>query len=102
MKYIFRIIWAIILAVFFIFFLKNMQDVSLKFFLDYEIHSPLALLLFEFFVAGALLGVLGMASIVFRHRRDLSKHKKIISEMQQKNDMQKSAQVPTPDVTAIT
>jgi hypothetical protein len=39
-------------------------------------------MLLVFFVAGAVLGALAMVPMVFRHRRDLSRHKKTLAEIE--------------------
>jgi putative membrane protein len=99
MKLIFRIIAVIIFIVFFGFALKNTQEVVLSFFLGYEIRGPLVILLLGFFAAGAVLGVLAMTPTLFRYRRDLSKHKKLVATLQQEQDAQMlaRAQQPRPD-----
>ena len=100
MKYVFRILAAILFVVFFGFALKNTQEVALRFFFDYEINAPLVLLLLVFFVCGATFGVLAMIPTVFRHRRDLSRHKKKIASMEKEAETQLFArmQPPQPDV----
>jgi lipopolysaccharide assembly protein A len=99
MKYVFRIIAAILFVVFFGFALKNTQEVALRFFFDREVNAPLVLLLLAFFVSGAVLGVLAMIPTVFRHRRDLSRHKKKIANIEKETEAQRFArmQPPQPD-----
>jgi lipopolysaccharide assembly protein A len=99
MKIIFRIVAAVLFVIFFGFALKNTQEVSLRFFFNYEIRGPLVLLLLAFFAGGAALGVLAMIPTVFRHRRDLTKHKKAIATMEQEHAAQQLARVqpPQPD-----
>ena len=99
MKIIFRIVAAILFVIFFGFALKNTQEVALRFFFNYEVRGPLVLLLLAFFAAGAALGVLAMLPTVFRHRRDLSRHKKAIATIEQENAAQQLARVqpPQPD-----
>lgn len=98
MKLLYRIIAAILFVIFFGFALKNTQEVALRFFLDYEIRGPLVLLLLAFFAAGAALGVLAMIPTVFRHRRDIAKHKKTITAMQKDSEARQLARTqPPPD-----
>jgi lipopolysaccharide assembly protein A len=85
MKFIFRIFAIILFAVFFVFALKNTQEVALRFFLDYEMRGPLVLLLLGFFAGGAVLGVLAMTPTVFKHRREVTKCRKTIAAMQKEN-----------------
>ena len=91
MKFISRIMMAILFIVFFGFALKNTQEVGLKFFLDYEMRGPLVILLLIFFVAGFCFGVLAMMPAFFRQRRDLIKQQKInqtINNIQTNNNDQ--------------
>ena len=83
MKIISRIIAIILFMVFFGFALKNTDPVTLHLFMGYEFPGPLVLMLLIFFVAGTVLGVFAMLPTLFRHRRDLSKYKKILSAKDQ-------------------
>ena len=99
MKILLRIIAVLLFIVFFGFAMKNTQEISLQFFLGYEMRGRLVLLLLGFFVGGAALGVLAMTPTLFRHRRELAKHKKTIATIQkevQEQAMVKS-QPPQPD-----
>ena len=69
MKFLSRIVGIILFILFFGFALKNTQDIALRFFLGYEIHAPLVLMLLAFFGGGAVLGVLAMMPTVLRYRR---------------------------------
>jgi putative membrane protein len=82
MKIISRVIALILFIAFFGFALKNDQIVTLQYFFGYAQSAPLVILLLVFFLSGAVLGVLAMVPIVFRHRRDISKHKKTIAEIE--------------------
>ena len=82
MKFVSTIVGIVLFVLFFGFALKNTHMVDLKFFLNYEIHGPLALMLLAFFVAGAALGILAVTPTVFRHRRETSKHKTTIQALQ--------------------
>jgi uncharacterized integral membrane protein len=103
MKLLLRLAAAILFVVFFGFAVENTQEVTLHFFLNYEIHSPLVLMLLGFFVVGAALGVLAMTPTVFRHRRDLSKHQMTISTMKQENQARQAARAnpPQPDSVVL-
>jgi lipopolysaccharide assembly protein A len=99
MKLISRAIAILLFLVFFGFALKNAQEVTLNFFLNYEIRGPLVLILLGFFASGAILGVLAMAPAVFRHRRNALKSKKALTSMQREQEAQRlaSAAAPQPD-----
>ena len=99
MKFLIRMITVVIAIIFFGFALKNTQEVTLSLFMGYEIRGPLVLLLFGFFLGGAILGVFGMLPTYVRHRRDLSRHKKIISTMEKDQELMRAtqSQPPLPD-----
>src|SRR2546422_5328470 len=99
MKLISRLVALCLFIVFFIFALKNSQIVELHFLLIPPITSPLALILLGFFGAGALLGVIAMFPTVFRHRRELTRHKKALNTLQKESEAQQQvrSQPPQPD-----
>lgn len=82
MKLVVRIFSAILFVLFFGFALKNAHEVTLRFFLNSELQTPLALLLLGFFAAGAILGVLAMTPTVFRKRRELNKYRAALGTTQ--------------------
>jgi lipopolysaccharide assembly protein A len=86
MKLLFRIAACMLFIVFFGFALKNTQEASLQFFLNYEIRGPLVMLLLGFFVLGFVFGIIGMASIVIRQKRALGKQKKISDNLQKDSE----------------
>jgi lipopolysaccharide assembly protein A len=68
--------WTIRLAVFLLliaFGAKNVEPVTLRFYFDLTLQAPLILLLFGFFAAGVLFGVLALLATVFRQRREISR-----------------------------
>ena len=82
MKIVSRIFAVILFVLFFGFALKNDQIVTLQYFFGHAQSAPLVILLLAFFLVGAVLGVLAMVPMVFRHRRDISNHKKTIAEIE--------------------
>jgi lipopolysaccharide assembly protein A len=98
MKLLFRIAACILFIVFFGFALKNTQEATLQFFLNYEIRGPLVLLLLGFFVLGFVFGIVGMASIVIRQKRELARQKRIAGNLQKENEAR--ALVPAPGPAA--
>jgi putative membrane protein len=101
MKVLFRIVAVILFIVFFGFALKNTQEVALRFFFDYEMRGPLVLLLLAFFAGGAALGILAMIPTVFRHRRDLAKHRQLIATMEKEREAQRQARVQPPQPDSV-
>jgi lipopolysaccharide assembly protein A len=93
MKIVSRIFAVILFVLFFGFALKNDQIVTLQYFWGYAQSAPLVILLLVFFLIGAILGVLAMVPIVFRHRRDISNHKKTIAEIEKERLAAQSSNV---------
>jgi lipopolysaccharide assembly protein A len=66
--------WAIRLIVFVLliaFAAKNVAPVTLSFYFDLALQAPLVVLLFAFFAAGALFGVLAVLGTLLRQRREI-------------------------------
>ena len=66
--------WAIRVVVFVLliaFAAKNVEPVTLRFYFDLAVQAPLVLLLFAFFAAGALFGVLALVGTLLRQRREI-------------------------------
>ena len=71
--------WAVRLVVFVLlaaFAAKNVEPVTLRFYFDLALQTPLILALFIFFALGALFGVLSLLGTVLRQRREISSLKK--------------------------
>jgi uncharacterized integral membrane protein len=100
MKLLFRIVAIILFVVFFGFALKNTQEATLRFFLDYTIHAPLVIMLLGFFAGGAVLGILAMTPTLFRLRRELNRQKKLLQNLQKDYDAKTlvRTQPPQPDI----
>jgi uncharacterized integral membrane protein len=67
--------WAVRLAVFVLlvaFAAKNVQPVTLRFYFDLAVQAPLVLVLFGFFAAGALFGIVALVPTLLRQRREVS------------------------------
>lgn len=99
MKIISRIITVILFIIFFGFAMKNDQIVTLQYFFGYQQSAPLVILLLAFFLCGGILGALAMVPMVFRHKRDISKHKKTIAEIEKERlaAQRASTEAPQPD-----
>ena len=67
--------WAIRIVVFVLliaFAAKNVEPVTLRFYFDMTLQAPLVVLLFAFFAAGALFGVLALVMPLLRQRREIA------------------------------
>jgi uncharacterized integral membrane protein len=65
-----RLVLFILLLVF---AAKNTEPATLRFLFDVALSAPLIVLLFAFFVAGALFGVLALLGTLFRQRREIAR-----------------------------
>jgi uncharacterized integral membrane protein len=73
--------WTIRVLVFLLlvaFAAKNVEPVTLRFFFDLALQTPLVLALFAFFALGALFGMLALVGTLLRQRREISFLKKSV------------------------
>jgi uncharacterized integral membrane protein len=71
--------WTIRIAVFLLLVAlaaKNADPVTLRFFFDFAVQTPLALALFAAFAVGAVLGVAAMIVTTLRQRREIARLKR--------------------------
>ena len=71
--------WAVRLILFLLlaaFAAKNLEPVTLRFYFDLALQAPLVLVLFGFFAAGALFGMLALIGTLLRQRREIASLKK--------------------------
>ena len=94
MRYLRRIrwlLWLLLLTLVLLgFAVKNSDTVALRYLLGWEWKAPLALMLFVFFVAGVIVGLLAGVGQVYRLRRELGRVKR--------NASPSSGQTETADV----
>jgi uncharacterized integral membrane protein len=63
--------WLLLFILLLAFAAKNTEPVALRFYFDLTWQAPLVLLLFAFFAAGALLGLIAALGTLLRRRREL-------------------------------
>ena len=71
--------WAVRLIVFVLlvaFAAKNADNVTLRFYFDLAVQTPLVVVLFGFFLAGAVFGMLALIGTLLRQRREIARLKK--------------------------
>jgi len=71
MRYLHWVLRILLFLVLLGFAIKNTDPVVVRYFLGWEWHAPLALVLLVFFVAGAVLGVMAAVAWLYRQRREL-------------------------------
>ena len=55
---------------------KNADPVTLRFYFDLAVQTPLVVVLFAFFLAGALFGMLALIGTLLRQRREIARLKR--------------------------
>jgi putative membrane protein len=91
MKRIFVSVFTIVmLALFFIFAIKNMDSVSVRYLMGFEWQAPLALVLLAFFALGVAGGIVASLGVIFMQRREI---------LSLKRELRKPAKVAMPVVT---
>jgi putative membrane protein len=71
--------WTVRLIIFLFllaFAAKNVTPVTLSFYFDQSWQAPLVVVLFGFFAAGTVFGVLAMLTALFRQRREIQRLKR--------------------------
>jgi lipopolysaccharide assembly protein A len=71
--------WTIRVLVFLLlvaFAAKNVEPVTLRFFFDLALQTPLVLALFAFFALGALFGIFALLGTLLRQRREIAQLRK--------------------------
>jgi len=81
MRFISEIFQLLIFLVLFGFALKNAQPVTVYYFFGYEWQSSLVIVMLLFFAVGVGLGILATLGIWFRQRREISRLKREISNI---------------------
>jgi lipopolysaccharide assembly protein A len=71
MRYLRWILRILLFAILLGFTIKNTDPVVVRYFLGWQWHAPLALVLLVFFVSGAVLGVLAGFTWLYDQRREL-------------------------------
>ena len=71
MRIVTRTVWLLLFILLLVFAAKNTEPVALRFYFDLVWQAPLVLLLFAFFAAGALLGVVAVLGTLLRQRREI-------------------------------
>jgi putative membrane protein len=71
MRIVTRTAWLLLFILLLAFAARNTEPVALRFYFDLAWQAPLVLLLFGFFAAGALLGLIAALGTLLRQRREL-------------------------------
>lgn len=77
---------------------KNIAPVTLNFYFDRSWQAPLVVLLFGFFAAGALFGVMAMASALLGQRREIQRLRREVRGYAKATEAARAAEPGRPPV----
>ncbi len=90
LKWLLRIILFIFLLGFSV---KNLEPVTLNYFLGYQWHEPLVVILLAFTIMGMILGLLASMSTLFRLRRELQQLRRELKHLERPEAAREGASV---------
>jgi len=73
MRIVTWVLWLSVFLLLLAFAAKNLEPVSLHFYLDRSWQAPLVVVLLAFFAAGAAFGMVAMLGTLLRQRREISR-----------------------------
>ncbi|MBU6468636.1 MAG: DUF1049 domain-containing protein [Betaproteobacteria bacterium] len=86
----FYIKWFIRILVFVLllgFAIKNVEPVTLKYFLNYQWQEPLIVFLLVFFIFGVIVGLLVAMGSLFKQRRELQKLRREYNQLEKTTEL---------------
>ena len=84
LKWIIRILVFILLLGFAI---KNVETVTVKYFLNYQWQGPLIVFLLVFFISGVVVGLLVAMGSLFKQRRELQRLRRELNQLEKVNEL---------------
>jgi uncharacterized integral membrane protein len=94
MRIVTRTAWLLLFILLLAFAAKNTEPVALRFYFDLVWQAPLVLLLFAFFAAGALLGLVAVLGTLLRQRRENLRLRREARDRAQVQDAQPAREAP--------
>ncbi|HXZ91915.1 MAG TPA: LapA family protein [Burkholderiales bacterium] len=76
MRIVTWVLWLVVFLFLLAFAAKNLDPVTVRFYLDHDWQAPLVVVLLGCFAAGAVLGMLAMVGPLLRQRREISRLKR--------------------------
>jgi putative membrane protein len=76
MRIVTWVLWLVVFLFLLAFAAKNLDPVTVRFYLDHDWQAPLVVVLLGFFAVGVMLGVLAMVGTLLRQRREISRLKR--------------------------
>ena len=94
MRIVTRTVWLLLFILLLAFAAKNTEPIALRFYFDLVWQAPLVLLLFAFFAAGALLGVVAVLGTLLRQRREILRLRRAARSAARSQDAQPAREAP--------
>jgi uncharacterized integral membrane protein len=94
MRIVTRTVWLLLFILLLAFAAKNTEPIALRFYFDLVWQAPLVLLLFAFFAAGALLGMVAVLGTVLRQRREILRLQRAARSEAQAQDARPAREAP--------
>lgn len=76
MRIVTWVLWLVVFLFLLAFAAKNLDPVTVRFYLDHDWQAPLVVVLLGFFAVGVVLGMLAMVGTLLRQRREISRLKR--------------------------
>ena len=100
MRIVTWVVWLTVFLLLLAFAAKNLEPISLNFYLDQSWRAPLVVVLLAFFAAGAAFGMVAMLGTLLRQRREISRLRREARGRRDANARAGAVQVHSPAVDA--
>lgn len=100
MRIVTWVLWLVVFLFLLAFAAKNLDPVTVRFYLDHDWQAPLVVVLLGFFAVGVVLGMLAMAGTLLRQRREISRLKRD-ARRQQRSEAESQARADSARPPAV-
>ncbi len=100
MRIVTWVVWLSVFLLLLAFAAKNLEPVSLHFYLDQSWQAPLVMVLLAFFAAGAAFGMVAMLGTLLRQRREIARLRREAHSRRDADAQAGAAQVHPPAIGA--
>jgi len=100
MRIVTWVLWLVVFLFLLAFAAKNLDPVTVRFYLDHDWQAPLVVVLLGFFAVGVVLGMLAMVGTLLRQRREISRFKRD-ARRQQRSEAESQARADSARPPAV-
>jgi lipopolysaccharide assembly protein A len=100
MRIVTWVLWLVVFLFLLAFAAKNLDPVTVRFYLDHDWQAPLVVVLLGFFAVGVALGMLAMVGTLLRQRRAISRLKRD-ARRQQRSEAESQARADAARPPAV-